>query len=96
MNKELENLIKKKKEIEEQIKEIKKKDNNTGLVKLNYDTYPCRQNEWRLSILCNTERSNERRWRGVIKDPDKKVIAQKIECLVKDLLEMKKKIESEK
>lgn len=95
MNKELENLIKKKKEIEEQIKEIEK-NNNTGLVKLNYNTYPCRQNEWRLSILCNTERSDERRWRGVIKDPDKKVIAQKIEYLVKDLLEMKKKIESEK
>lgn len=94
MNKELENLIKKKKEIEKQIKEIE--NNSTGLVKLNYKTYPCRENEWHLSILCNTERSNEKRWRGVIKDPDKKVIAQKIECLVKDLLEMKKKIESEK
>ena len=76
MSKELEDLLKKKKEIEDKIKEIEK-DNSIGLVKLNYDRYPCRQNEWRLSILCNTEISNEKRWRGVIKDPDKKIIAKK-------------------
>lgn len=88
--KEIKKLIEQKKEIEKQIKILRTESIEVGLVKLKYETYNTyRANEWKLSILCNTDISNERRWRSIIVDPDKDVVISRIDDVVKDLLDLK-------
>ena len=88
--KEIKELLKQKKEIEKQIRALRTESTEIGLVRLKYETYNTyRTNEWKLSILCNTDVSNERRWRSIIIDPDKDVVIHRIDDVVRDLLDLK-------
>lgn len=95
-NMTLEELQKKKAEIEKKIKELKYEKKH-GRVRLMKDTYKKLHRGWDLAIRYRDVRNGEKydKWRNVISTPDKYDILPFIEELMEDLEDMRRDLVSE-